>query len=365
MKEYKHQMLPEHGGNRYRAGVRYDFSANINPLGMPEPAKKAFAGMADMLEYYPDPDCTLLREAIGEWEKVPAEWILTGNGAVELIYGLVYAVKPKKALLVEPSFSEYEKALRNVDCEICYYKLDKSDGFQVNEEILNSVTTDLDLVFLCNPNNPTGQTIARECMYDILKRCEQNQTLLVVDECFLPFLSTEEERTLKPYLLTHSCLAVLRAYTKLFAMPGVRLGYLLSGNPVLLKKIRNVLPEWSTSQVAQIVGREAAKDTGYLFRTRNLIDKERLFLREELKDNPLIDCLYGSEANFLFFRGDTMLYEKLLQQGILIRDCSNFLSLKKGYYRIAVRTHEENIKLVNGMKRLAEKARDQEETWQK
>lgn len=354
MNEYESQMIPEHGGNRYRVPVQYDFSANINPLGMPESAKRAFAGMTDLLEYYPDPGCYLLREAIGEWEQVPAEWILTGNGAVELIYGLVYAVKPKKALIVEPSFSEYEKALRNVDCEIRYHKLEEADGFRLKEEILGAITEETDLLFLCNPNNPTGQTISEELLPAIAGRCEQNHTLLVVDECFLPFLCKEKERTMKPYLGRCSFLAVLRAFTKVFAMPGVRLGYLLSGNDVLLEKVKKFLPEWNTSQVAQIVGREAVKEKGYLTRTRKLLEKERSFLQQELKDNPLIERWYGGEADFFFLKGYDLLYEKLLEQGILIRDCSNFPTLQKGYYRIAVRTHQENRQLVNVMQKLAE-----------
>lgn len=357
--------LSEHGGNRYNAAVRYDFSANINPLGMPESGRRVLCEHAGELEYYPDPDCRLLRKAIGEWERVSADWVLTGNGAVELIYGLVYALRPGTALLVAPAFSEYEKALRNVGCDIRYYQLEEADGFVVKEDLLSYLSSDLGMVFLCNPNNPTGKTIQPKLLLEIAQCCEANHILFVVDECFLPFLSKEKEWTMKRYLDQFTCLAVLRAFTKLFAIPGVRLGYLLCANDSLLAKVKAYIPEWSTSQVAQIIGREVVKENDYLSRTRKLIEAERRYLEEELKGNSLIENWYGGEADFLFFKGYKKLYEDLLEQGILIRDCSNFVSLEKGYYRIAVRTHRENEQLVREMKKLSRQVSKKEEKWLK
>ena len=184
--------MHHHGGDIYSHGQVVDFSANINYRGMPDAVRKAARAGVEESIHYPDPVCRRLREAIARREQVEKEQVICGNGAADLIFSLVLARKPKQALLCAPTFSEYEQALQTVDCRVLRYPLKECHGFSLQQDILEAITKDVDLVFLCNPNNPTGVTIQRELLWRILERCREKDTLLVVDECFLDFLEDGE-----------------------------------------------------------------------------------------------------------------------------------------------------------------------------
>ena len=346
-----------HGGDIYSYEREYgeqpiDFSSNINPLKMQKSVLAALCEAAITADIYPDPHCTQLCKKLSEFEQVPSEWIFCSSGAADLIYRIVYAYRPKHALLLAPSFSEYEAALKAARCHIRFVKLEAKEDFRISETFLQELTPDRDILFLCNPNNPTGQIIPPELMKQIVHRCMENQILLVVDECFLDFSEEYQELTAKRYLKENPYLIVLKAFTKTFALAGARLGYLFCSNDELREKIVAAGQPWAVSSLAQAAGKAALENAGeYLEKTREYVKRERDFLQY-----GLTCCgyqVYNSHANYLFFFSkDPDLVKKMRQEGILIRGCDNYRGLGSGYYRIAVRRHEDNVKLLNAFERI-------------
>lgn len=344
-----------HGGDVYSARQKMkqeplDFSANINPMGMPPGAVRAAADALQQCTQYPDPLCRELRAALAAYEGIPAEQIVCGNGAADLIFRIVAATHPQRALLLEPTFAEYEQALRSMDCSIAYFPLQESEGFVLPEAFLQQLTPEINLLFLCNPNNPTGRTVSPALLQEIWKRCEEAGILLVVDECFNEFLEHPEQNTLKGVLKTGANAVILKAFTKSFAMPGLRLGYGLCGNRDLAERIFSCGQPWGVSIPAQAAGVAALQEQGYLERMRCLIQTERRWLSENLARLGL--CVFPSEANYILFRTETeiSLRERMEQRGVLIRACGNYRGLDDRYYRIAVRGHDENERLIAALK---------------
>ena len=344
-----------HGGDVYSARQKMkqeplDFSANINPMGMPPGAVRAAADALQQCTQYPDPLCRELRAALAAYEGIPAEQIVCGNGAADLIFRIVSATHPQRALLLEPTFAEYEQALRSMDCSIAYFPLQESEGFVLPEAFLQQLTPEINLLFLCNPNNPTGRTVSPALLQEIWKRCEEAGILLVVDECFNEFLEHPEQNTLKGVLKTGANAVILKAFTKSFAMPGLRLGYGLCGNRDLAERIFSCGQPWGVSIPAQAAGVAALQEQGYLERMRRLIQTERRWLSENLARLGL--CVFPSEANYILFRTETeiSLRERMEQRGVLIRACGNYRGLDDRYYRIAVRGHDENERLIAALK---------------
>lgn len=340
-----------HGGDIYRNRDVIDFSVNTNPLGPPEEVIKVLREQMNQIAHYPDMECESLCDAIGRYEQIDPSKILCGNGAAELFYAISFAVRPKKALLLAPTFSEYEKALRAVGTEVQYTVLKREEEFQVQESMLEMITSQLDILFFCNPNNPTGLVTEPELLKKIILRCEEQQVVLVLDECFLDFLEESEKHDMKKFLKQCKCLVIVKAFTKMFCMPGLRLGYCMSGNKKLLSKIRAVMQAWNVSVLAQLSGVAALEQPEeYFAKTRYFIGEEREFMKSELR--KLGYRVYDSMANYLFFEGEEGLYEKALEAGFLIRDCSNYVGLKEGAYRIAIRTHNENERMITWLKQL-------------
>ena len=339
----------DHGGDIYteQAAIT-DFSININPLGMPDSVKRAAKDAVYSCESYPDHSCRKLREAIAARYAVKAENIICGNGASDLIYRLFAAVKPEHTLLSAPSFSEYAKGAETVGSRIKWYNLNLEEGFDITESFLEAITPDVKLVFLCNPNNPTGRNIKRELLIEIAEKCEKQGIVFALDECFLE-LSEAYNDSLKELIEVNNKLFLLRAFTKDYAMPGLRLGYGFCGDLELLDKMQLLGQPWSVSSPAQAAGIEACLDISFLEKSRELIRSERVFLLEQLRKLRLEAV--DSETNFILFRlpGVDNLKEKLLLKNILIRSCQSFYGLDGDYYRIAVKTREDNIKLINSL----------------
>lgn len=343
-----------HGGDIYSTAYRMDYSANINPLGTPEDviaaAQKAILDCA----HYPDVDCRALKQALSEKEKRKAENILCGNGAAELIFAIVQAEKPKKALLLAPGFAEYEQALRSTGCDVQFYELKREHGFQYEKEYKEHLTEDLDMIFLCNPNNPTGLLIPKEEILEILRICKERKIRVVLDSCFIDFLEEKEEADFAGYLDDFPNLFILKAFTKIYAMAGLRLGYGMSSDTELLSRMKEVVQPWSVSIPAQAAGVAALKEEEFVKESRNLVQEENRWLKKQLKALDLWVC--DSQANYLFFEAPEGFAEKTKAEGILIRDCSNYHGLEKGYYRIAVRTRKENEELIRVFQKILKPA---------
>ena len=315
-----------HGGDIYRNKVKIDFSVNTNPIGISENVKRAVIDGHDGFGVYPDSEYKLLRNSIAKKEKVLPSNVVCSNGAAEMIYAVARAVMPKRAILPMPTFSEYERALKSVCCEVSYYKLNEDNGFKIDQGFIDA-SRGMDMTFICNPNNPTGAVADRKIIENIKCMC-------IVDECFADFSQTYSMKGTMP---------VIKAFTKTYAMAGLRLGYMICDED-FAKKVREQMPMWNVSSPAQAAGIAALKEDKYINESINLIKKERKYLTDELLGMGY--KVFPSEANFILFKGKEGLYEKLLQSGILIRKCENFIGLNEHFYRIAVKTHEENIELI-------------------
>jgi threonine-phosphate decarboxylase len=338
-----------HGGDwaGYRAEYGrepLDFSANVSPLGVPDGIKAAIAGALDTADRYPDPLCRALCGAIAEKEAVPASFCLCGNGAADLIFRFAAAKKPKRALILAPCFAEYETALCTVGCAVEAYPLREENDFHLDEGFLERIVPGVDVVFLCEPNNPTGVTSPRALLDGILARCEAVGAVLALDECFGSFLDDPAAHTMKRELAAHPNLLILKAFTKLYAMAGVRLGYCLCADGSLLDAMRAAGQPWAVSSLAQAAGVAALSEDGYVARVRELIAVERPYLIGALTDLGL--RVIAGEANYLLFHSPVPLAQAMREKGILLRDCSNYRGLSSGWYRAAVRTHAENTQLI-------------------
>ena len=332
-----------HGGDRYRNKVRLDFSVNTNPAGVYESVKQALTESIAKAEHYPDQEAQKLREDLAKVLGVDPDWIVFGNGASEILMAAVRALRPKKVLLPVPSFSGYQWAVRAEGAEI--ESIAMSEDHRITADLLDSLHKDADLLFLCNPNNPTGCYIDHDLLGRILDRCLEKGIGVILDECFMELSDDPTGNSCIHGLKTWPNMILLRAFTKSFAIPGVRLGYMVGMDTERNAKIRAQLPEWNLSIMAQEAGVAALKEIGRLQESRDMIFAERKHLVDSLSGMGF--ACTESNANFILVKSPVKdLYERLLEKEILIRDCSDYQGLEKGYYRIAVRPKEENDELI-------------------
>ena len=342
-----------HGGDIYRNQIRLDFSVNTNPLGMPDPVKEALYQAVEEAENYPDIRAQALSAAVAEQLQVQKEQLVFGNGASELFHAVLHAIKPSKILITVPSFLGYEEAAKAIDCEVIFYEMKKEENFCLTDRILDVLDENISLVFLANPNNPVGNLVEPELIFQIAEKCRQCDITLVLDECFMELTGKEQTYSFLKRLDEFPNVVVIRAFTKLYAIPGVRLGYLVCEQN-LAEKIRLQLPEWNLSVFAQRAGVAAIKEQEYIVRAVVCIQTQRQFLLEELQ---AAGCsVFDSDADYLLFYSEMPLYELFLQRGILIRDCSNFRGLQRGYYRIAVKSEEQNRMFAEVLREIHENA---------
>lgn len=344
-----------HGGNIQEICSRYglepggllDFSANINPLGYPPSLSKALREGLPSILHYPDINCTRLRRAIAQKTHHKEEEVLIGNGSTELMYLIPRAFRPQKGLVFEPTYSEYGRALRLAGANV-----EKLVSTEVGATRRVAPTSgQSQMVFICNPNNPTGDLIRKE---EILALAEGlPQCLMVIDEAFMDFVDEPHKYTVLPEAGRVKNLIVLRSMTKFFGYPGLRLGYMVSHREVISQAEGHKEP-WTVNALAQLAGEVALKDEDFIFRSREYVASEKSFLYRELSRLGGINPIPPT-VNFITSRitleGLTSagLKEMLIRKGLLIRDCSNFPGLDDKYFRVAVRRREENLLLLQAL----------------
>lgn len=347
-----------HGGDIYGEKITLDYSSNTNPFGTPEGVLDAMREAMSGVHHYPDPYCRELVQAISDFENLPKEYILCGNGATELIYSYCEVIKAKSAVLPAPTFSEYALGLERASCQVERYFLRQENYFDLDEGFLRFLTERKpEAVFLCNPNNPTGRTIPPSTLEQVSDFCRRRGIRLFIDECFLDL--SDDGIGMKGFLDTNPQLFILKAFTKSYGMAGVRLGYCICSDGELLTKMSKTTQPWNVSSLAQTAGAAALREDGFLTKTRELIRAERRWLKAELEALGFWVC--PSAANYLLFRGDPGLNRALVKHGIAIRSCDNYHGLAPGWYRIAVRLHEQNEQLISAIKLECGKER----SWQK
>ena len=360
-----------HGGDIYNNKVDIDFSVNVNPLGPPDSIRKCVVKASEGLSAYPDYNSRLLRDKLAEYlnydNDISADNIICGNGASELIMAVAHAFisdADNGVLIPVPSFYGYRRAFEAVGAKIVYYHVKEKESFSLDESFLDLVRDadiDIDMIVLANPNNPTGACVSSDLLISILDECKKRGIKVLLDECFIELSEASYAQDID--YTAYDNLMVIRAFTKSYAIPALRLGYMFSHNKSLIDEVSRHLPEWNVNLIAYQAGlcaleleKNAGEGTrqetqaGYLERSREMIRTERKFLTDEL--TKLGIRVYPSEANFLLIYSESDLYGYLLGRGILIRDCSDFIGLSKRYYRIAVRSHEDNKRLVHELGRL-------------
>lgn len=336
----------EHGGNIYQGEhIALDFSVNTNALGMPDQVREALEHAISKFALYPDTECTQLGQQLSQHLNIPQDQILFGNGASDLIFRICAALRPKVVLTLAPTFSEYERPAKLFGAEIREHRLLEEHDFLLTDAILDDIKDDVDLIFLCNPNNPTGRLVPEPVMDQIMKTCKRTGAQLVIDECFMDFTSGKSRIG---HIADFPNLLILRAFTKLYSLAGLRLGYLL-GDAQTLKKIRPYGPEWAVSVPAQLAGVAAlSAEPAWSSQTRESTQSQRERLRRMLLDLGLEVC--PSDTNYLLVKSKIPLIRMLRQRGILVRPCDNFTGLSPCHFRIAVKSQAENEVLLAAIK---------------
>ena len=351
-------MEHRHGGDIYADDLTaepLDFSASINPLGMPESVRQAAMQALAGCVHYPDPQCRQLRRAIAAREGLAPGQVFCGNGAADVLYRLLLALRPKKILLTAPTFSEYEQAAALAGSTIIRFPLRAEDDFAIPETFWDAVTPEIELVIVCNPNNPTGQVTPKWLVKKGMERCRAAGTRLLVDECFHDFPDEPERIAMTDCVPENHHLILLRSFTKMYAMPGIRLGYCLSADTELLEQLYDMGAPWSVSVLAQACGVAAARDTEFPVRTRQYIAQQRKKLQDGLQE--LGFTVLPGQANYLLCRMDGVpeLVQQLRERGILIRSCDTFAGLDGNWFRIAVRTEAEQFVLLRTLRQLVKR----------
>jgi threonine-phosphate decarboxylase len=355
MSESAHQTTP-HGGDVYHLARTLgldladllDFSANINPLGFPPGLYGATQEALKEIVHYPDRRCLALRQELAAYHHFPPEQILVGNGSTELIYLVARVLKPRRGLSVTPAFSEYEHALNVAGVPLAFHATTEVHDFALHDTLKPEAG---DLIFLAHPASPSGALLDRNLFLDAAARLEALGAYLLLDEAFIDFV---EEASYKSHLSRFPRLLILRSFTKFFGIPGLRLGFLL-GAPELLAHISEAQEPWSVNTMAQVMGRACLEERDYMAQTRTLIVEERKFLLEALAELPGL-TLFPSAVNYLLIKlnrpGVTAasLQQQMLRHRIVIRDASNFRGLDARFFRIAVRSRQENERLLKALK---------------
>lgn len=349
-----------HGGNIYRAEEELgiprkrilDFSASINPLGIPKTVVADINKNLAFLRDYPDPDSRQLISLLAKELKVDPASVLCGNGSTELIYLAARALKPKKALIPAPTFSEYERACKiNNELSVIRYPLKKEGNFNIIPEDFIKHMENSDAAFLCNPNNPTGGLTGKDDVLKIAHAARKLKCYLVVDEAFMDFCpehSVVNEVGNNPYLI------VLRSMTKFYALAGLRIGYGIFPKRLMPLLIKQKEP-WTVNSAAQRAAAIALKDDQYRDKTFKLIKTEKQFLEKGFRRLGM--DFFPSKANFYLLKSKSTdkLFSRLRDKGILVRNCGNFKGLGGAYLRVAVRSRKENQTLLEEIEEILNK----------
>ncbi len=344
-----------HGGNVYawarehgrEAAVVLDYSANINPLGLAPAVQAAISQAVGEVIHYPDAGAVLLKAAISSYYQVDAEWITAGNGAVELLYVLTHTLRPQRVLIPAPSFSEYERAARAAGAVIEYACLSPASNFVLDVNWLSRRLTGMDMVFIGNPNNPTGTLLTVGQMEKILFAAARTGTIVVVDESFMDFIPSDREYTCRPLLKQFDNLVVLHSLTKFYAIPGLRLGFALT-QPALTSRLHAAKDPWNVNSLAQAAGVAALTDKEYQGQSRDIVQYEKDALYAGLQSIPGAAPLPPA-VNYILIRIEqtaARVCQVMAEKNILIRDCSNYPGLSPYYIRVAVKLSEQNKKLL-------------------
>lgn len=347
----------KHGGNIYALENKdkiIDFSSNINPLGPPKALKEIITNACDLIEQYPDPNYTEMVKKLANLYGLKKDNFVVGNGGIQVIHNVIEFLDFKKALILVPTFVEYEKALKRFDKDFEYYFLEEENDFILNlQKLLDSDLTNIDLVILCTPNNPTGAYVEKEDLILLVKNLNERNIHVLIDEAFMDFL--DDGMSMMDQVPKYNNLIIARSLTKFFAVPGLRLGFLTTSNRALLIRISQFRESWSVNVFANELFLRLFKDHQYIDETKKFIVEEGNRLYNKLKGVRLLK-VYKPSVNYIFFKSKQRIlwHEELLKYNILIRHCNNYVGLNEKFFRVAVKTKKENDLLIEAMNKVLE-----------
>ena len=336
-----------------------DFSSNINPLGSPKSVKDKLIKNIDIIETYPDKNYENLKLNISSYTNCSFEHILVGNGATEIITSLIQSLNPKNSMLILPSYSEYEKELKKIKCKINFFYSYEEDDFKINiNNLLNKLTNEMDLLILCNPNNPTGFYLDNSNLEIILSHCKKNNIFVMIDETYAEFLTFDKNSSAINLTKKFSNLFVIRGTSKFFAVPGIRLGYAICSNNNLLDLINKNFDLWNVNSFANLAGITMFNDTKFINDSKALIKNELNNFFVSLNQLSKLK-LFKTSSNFILCKILTdkiksyEIFEILIKQKILIRDAKDFDGLNTSFFRFCIKTPEQNSILIKNLKNIS------------
>jgi threonine-phosphate decarboxylase len=365
--ECRERRFVSHGGDVWGFARKYsiplekvlDFSGPINHLGPSPKALETTKQNAKLIRFYPDPNPVELQDSIAAYvnqKGVEADNIILGNGSIELIY-MIAEIFPStfKAVIPVPSFTEYEKAALRVGGKTIYVQL-PADFSLENDKIKKAITPDTKILSICNPHSPSGKFYNKNEVLDLVEFCQKRDIIFSIDENYIEFTDKEQTGTMAGYVNQYENLFVIRSVTKFYGMPGIRFGYGIAAKS-LINKLQTVRQPWSINSLAGFATLAAFSDKEFIENTKRTIAKERVQFKKQLNEIPGLQ-VFPSETNFLLVKivnkkhTSTQLKEALAKMGILIRDCCTFVGLDSNYFRVTVRSDEDNQKLVDAVKKL-------------
>ena len=328
------------------------FSANVNPLGPSDVLKRELAQHIDAICSYPDREYTVLRNILAKYCDTSAENILVGNGSTELISLFIKTIAPKKAMIIGPTYSEYERELNLGGGSGMYFPLKEEDGFIIDvNKLVASLNESIDMLIMCNPNNPTSTAVSRSDMRRILDACKTYDIFVMIDETYIEFAANYDLINCVPLTSSYNNLCILRGISKFFAAPGLRLGYALCGNSDLVSELASVKDPWTVCSLAEVAARLMFSDSKYISATKELISSERKRVTDALLNVSGLK-VYEPVANFVLCRitkenvDADILFDKCIRRNMMIRNCSSFPFLDNTYFRICFMNPADNDRLL-------------------
>jgi len=328
-----------------------DYSSNVNPLGLPESIQTQLATHIELIGQYPDRDYTTLREAIAAYTGAEFSSILVGNGSTELISLAIKALQPTNGLIIGPTYSEYEREIKINHGRSKYFPLLEENNFMIDLDALKkALTKDVDLLIICNPNNPTSSSIPKKTLRKILDYCLRWDVYVLIDETYVEFVADVEAISAVSLSHFYKNLFIIRGVSKFFAAPGLRLGYGISGNPSLIRQINQLKNPWTINSLAAYAGELMLQDTAYIQATRTLIHQEQKRIMAHLESWQDIK-VYPATANFILIKLNEpylshLIFEALIKENLMVRDASSFPFLSNKYIRFCFRTKKDNDRLI-------------------
>lgn len=355
-----------HGSDLERVAEHYhidkdaiiNFSGNVNPLGLSTNVLQQLSKHIDLIAKYPDRDYAELRRSIGQYIHVDSEGIIVGNGSTELISLFIKALHPNNALIIGPTYSEYEREIYINDGRSKYFPLLEEDDFNIGlDHLKDHLTDEVDLLVICNPNNPTSSAITRHDLRIILDHCLEWDIDVLIDETYVEFVPVVDDISAVSLTGFYPNLFIIRGVSKFFAAPGLRLGYGICGNPSMVHKINSMKNPWTINSLAAYAGELMLQDKAYIESTRTLIHNEQRRLTQILKQWKDV-TVYPAYANFILIKllnpehTSHQVFDQLIQQGLMVRDASSFPFLSNRFIRFCILKPEDNDRLMTALRKI-------------